>query len=77
MTPGGFTRCGLQSDGERERTEVLRIRDLPDGRHAPLIIVNTRRPGTGMTWVYWDASRMSLASHRVCAGDGGAGTARG
>ncbi|MGY5014673.1 hypothetical protein ACWCY6_42525 [Streptomyces sp. 900105755] len=50
----------LQWGGERDRTEVLEIRDLPDGPRVLLVIVNVRRPDIRMAWVYWDPARMSL-----------------
>ncbi|MFE6551676.1 hypothetical protein ACFVHS_25195 [Streptomyces sp. NPDC057746] len=45
----------------------MQVRDLPDGRRALLTIVNARRPGVRMAWVYWDADRMSLANDWVQA----------
>ncbi|MDQ0765671.1 hypothetical protein [Streptomyces canus] len=46
-------------DGQRERTEILEVLDLP-GHRALLTIVNTRRPGIRMAWVYWDPDGMRL-----------------
>jgi hypothetical protein len=58
------TRTGLwielQWGGQRERSELLEIRDLPDGRRALLTIVNVRRPGIRIAWIYWNPDTMSL-----------------
>ncbi|MEV1082025.1 hypothetical protein AB0I98_27875 [Streptomyces sp. NPDC050211] len=56
----------LQWDGQRERTGLLEVRDLADGRRAVLTIVNAHHhppvPSRRirMVWVYWDPENMQL-----------------
>ena len=50
----------LQWNGRLEKAELLEVLDLADGRRALLTIVNTRRPGIRMAWLYWDADHMRL-----------------
>lgn len=59
----------LRWGGEREKSEILEARDLPDGRRALLVIVKVRRPGMRRLWVFWDPERMSLANfwRNACA----------
>lgn len=52
----------MQWQGRRERTEILEILDMADGRRALLAIVNTRRPDIRMAWVVWDPDRMGLVN---------------
>ncbi len=56
----------LQWDGQRERTGLLEVRDLADGRRAVLTIVNAHHHPSvpsrriRMVWVYWDPENMQL-----------------
>ncbi|MGW3728422.1 hypothetical protein [Streptomyces sp. NPDC000851] len=57
----------LQWAGRRERTELLEVCDLLNGRRAVLTIVNTHRPPVPsrrirMAWVYWDPEIMQLSN---------------
>jgi hypothetical protein len=59
-----FNRTGLwltlSREGRRQRTQVIKYRNLPDGTRAILTVVDWPEPSLRMVWVAWDPDHMSL-----------------